>query len=371
MPIGFLDGCELPVVLWYHFSERFHGRDIGTILLYFHSAERFSGFSVCIHGRRLIYPLLKIESNRAKMSRVLVNPSKGWLFGYHSLDASATLGLQKHRMKRLCIHTVTTKPWSLAQCLDEFPKRGVSGISIWRQMLGGSDLSDVGRQTKEAGLEVISLCRGGFFPASTSSGRQAAIDDNRTAIEQAHAIGAPLVVLVCGAVPGQSLTESRKQITDGISAVLPAAVQAGVKLAIEPLHPMYADDRSAVNTMRQANEICDALGSPSALGIAVDVYHVWWDPELQEQIELAGRTSRLLAFHICDWKTPTTDLLNDRGLMGEGCINIRQISDWVDAAGFTGHREVEIFSDRWWSIDQNVFLDKIVSSYEEVFKVKA
>jgi len=145
---------------------------------------------------------------------------------------------------------------------------------------------------------------------------------------------------------------------------LPAAIQAGVKLSIEPLHPMYADDRSAVNTMRQAHEICEALGSPSALGIAVDVYHVWWDPELQEQIQFAGRTGRLHAFHICDWKTPTTDLLNDRGLMGEGCINIQQISDWVDAAGFMGHREVEIFSNKWWSTDQNEFLDRIVSSYE-------
>jgi len=267
-------------------------------------------------------------------------------------------------MNRLCIHTVTTKPWSLTECLTEFPKRGVTGISIWRQSLEGRNLGEVKRQTKDAGLEVVSLCRGGFFPAAGISGRQAAIDDNRKAIEQAHAIGAPLVVLVCGAVPGQSLKESRKQIADGIATVLPAAIQAGVKLAIEPLHPMYADDRSAVNTMRQAHEICEVLGSPSALGIAVDVYHVWWDPELQEQIQLAGRTGRLHAFHICDWKTPTTDLLNDRGLMGEGCINIREISDWVDATGFIGHREVEIFSNKWWSTDQNEFLDRIVSSYE-------
>jgi sugar phosphate isomerase/epimerase len=216
-------------------------------------------------------------------------------------------------------------------------------------------------------MDVVSLCRGGFFPATTAAGRQAAINDNLLAIEQAHAIGAPLIVLVCGAVPGQSLVESRKQIADGIAAILPAAEQAGVKLAIEPLHPMYADDRSAVNTMRQSHEICDALGSPKMLGIAVDVYHVWWDPELKEQIDLAGRTGRLHAFHICDWKTPTTDLLNDRGLMGEGCINIREISDWVDAAGFTGHREVEIFSNKWWATDQNVFLDEIAASYGKLY----
>ncbi len=270
-------------------------------------------------------------------------------------------------MSRLCVHTITTKPLSLEECLVEFPKRGVSGITIWRQALEGRDLGAVARQTREAGLEVVSLCRGGFFPAATAAGRQAAIDDNLKAIEQAHAIGAPLIVLVCGAVPGQPLTESRRQIADGIAAVLPAAEKAGVKLAIEPLHPMYADDRSAVNTLRQAHEICDSLGSPKNVGIAVDVYHVWWDPELKAQIDLAGKTGRLHAFHICDWRTPTVDLLNDRGLMGEGCINIREISGWVDATGFTGHREVEIFSNRWWSADQGKFLDQIAASYSQLY----
>jgi sugar phosphate isomerase/epimerase len=270
-------------------------------------------------------------------------------------------------MRRLCVHTITTKPLSLEECLVQFPQRGVTGITLWRQALAGRELGAVARQTREAGLEIVSLCRGGFFPSATAAGRQAAIDDNLMAIEQAHAVGAPLIVLVCGAVPGQSLVESRKQIADGIAAVLPAAEQAGVKLAIEPLHPMYADDRSAVNTMRQAHEICDALGSPKAAGIAVDVYHVWWDPELKAQIDLAGQTGRLHAFHICDWKTPTADLLNDRGLMGEGCINLKEISDWVDATGFTGHREVEIFSNHWWSIDQNKFLDQIAASYSQLY----
>jgi sugar phosphate isomerase/epimerase len=274
---------------------------------------------------------------------------------------------QYRPMRRLCVHTITTKPLSIEECLVEFPKRGVSGITIWRQALEGRDLGGVARQTRDAGLEMVSLCRGGFFPAATVVGRQAAIDDNLKAIEQAHAVGAPLIVLVCGAVPGQSLVESRKQIADGIAAVLPVAEQAGVKLAIEPLHPMYADDRSAVNTMRQAHEICDALGSPKAVGIAVDVYHVWWDPELKAQIDLAGKTGRLHAFHICDWRTPTVDLLNDRGLMGEGCISIREISDWVDATGFNGHREVEIFSNRLWSGDQREFLDKIAASYAQLY----
>ena len=270
-------------------------------------------------------------------------------------------------MNRLCVHTITTKPLSIEECFRQYPSHGVSGITIWRQALEGRDLKSVKRQAADAGLEIVSLCRGGFFPATTVAGRQAAIDDNLRAIDEAHALGAPLIVLVCGAVPGQALAESRKQITDGIGSVLTAAEQSGVKLSIEPLHPLYADNRSAVNTMRQAHEICDALGAPKQLGIAVDVYHVWWDSELQEQIIRAGQTGRLDAFHICDWKTPTLDLLNDRGLMGEGCINIREISNWVDQAGFCGFREVEVFSEKWWKEDQGAFLDQIASSYSKIY----
>lgn len=270
-------------------------------------------------------------------------------------------------MNNLCVHTITTKPLNIQQAIHAYSQRGITGITIWRQAIEGRDLQQVQQQVANSGLSVVSLCRGGFFPATSIEGRQKAIDDNLLAIEQAAAIGAPLIVLVCGAVPGMPLTEARKQIADGIAAVLPAAKAAGVKLAIEPLHPLYADDRSAVNTMKQAHEICDALGSPDSLGIAVDVYHVWWDDDLQNQLLLAGSTGRLLAFHICDWLTPTKDLLNDRGLMGDGCINIRQISQWVQEAGFSGFREVEIFSNRWWSEDQEKFLDAIVQRYNQIY----
>jgi sugar phosphate isomerase/epimerase len=273
-------------------------------------------------------------------------------------------------MNRLCIHTVTTKPWSTEDCITRFAKAGVGGITFWRYNLEGREPATVGRQAREAGLEIVSLCRGGFFPATTVGGRQQAIDDNRRCIEEAQALGAPLIVLVCGAVPGQSLEDSRKQIADGIDAVLPEATAAGVKLAIEPLHPMYADDRSAVNTMRQANDICDALGSPAMLGIAADVYHIWWDPELKTQIEFTAAHDRLFAFHICDWKTPTTDLLNDRGLMGEGCIPIQQISDWVDATGFNSTREVEIFSNRYWAMDQDEWLGKVTDAYRGLYSIQ-
>lgn len=268
---------------------------------------------------------------------------------------------------RLCIHTITTKHWSTEECIKNYSAAGVEGITFWRYNLEGRDIAAVGRHAREAGLDVVSLCRGGFFPASTAEGRQKAIDDNKRCIEEAHELEAPLIVLVCGAVPGQPLEESRKQIADGIAAVLPHAEAAGVKLGIEPLHPMYADDRSAVNTMRQANDICDELGSPDSVGIAADVYHIWWDPELQHQISYTAAQKRLFAFHICDWKTPTADLLNDRGLMGEGCIPIRQISDWVDATGFKGHREVEIFSNLYWSLDHHQWLGKIQDAYRKLY----
>jgi len=265
---------------------------------------------------------------------------------------------------RLCLHTITTRPWSIEQATEEYARAGVRGVTVWRQWLEGRDPARVGQNLRAAGLEVVSLCRGGFFPAVDAPGRQRAIDDNLQAIDEAAGLGAPLVVLVCGAVPGQALEVSRDQIAEGILAVLPRAEAAGVRLAVEPLHPMYADSRSAINTLRQANEMCDRIGSP-LLGVTVDVYHLWWDPELRQQIERCGRAGRLFSFHVCDWRTPTEDLLNDRGLMGEGCINVRQIRGWVEEAGFQGFVEVEIFSNRYWAMDQNEFLEKIEKAFLE------
>jgi sugar phosphate isomerase/epimerase len=265
-------------------------------------------------------------------------------------------------LSRLCIHTITTKPWRLEEAVDHYAEAGVGGITVWRQALAGHSPSAAGELIRSRGLKIVSLCRGGFFPARDASGRQAAIDENRRVIDEAASLGAPLIVLVCGAVPGMPLTEARRQIAEGIAAVLPHAAASGVKLAIEPLHPMYADDRSAINTMKQAAAICAEVRSPW-LGIAVDVYHVWWDPDLESEIERAGRNGWLSAFHVCDWRTPTTDLLEDRGLPGEGCIPIRQIRGWVEHAGFDGWNEVEVFSRARWAGDQGPFLRDIVDSY--------
>jgi sugar phosphate isomerase/epimerase len=267
-------------------------------------------------------------------------------------------------LRKLCLHTITTRPWPLEDAVAHYAASGVSGITVWREALEGRDPAAAGRRIRDAGLQPVSLCRGGFFPAPDAQGRQRAIDENRRVIEQAAALGAPLVVLVCGAVPGMPLEEARKQIEEGIAALLPQAEAARVRLAIEPLHPMYADSRSAINTLRQANDLAEGLRSPW-VGVAVDVYHVWWDPELEEQVRRGGASGRLLAFHISDWRTPTEDLLYDRGLMGEGCIPIRRIRGWVEQAGFQGFNEVEIFSTRRWTQDQEVFLRQILRAYLE------
>ncbi len=223
-------------------------------------------------------------------------------------------------------------------------------------------LAESAKLLRRSGLRVASLCRGGFFPSLTAAGRSAALDDNRRAIEEAHALGAPHIVLVCGAVPGVPLPEARKMIRHGIEAVLPSAEAAGVRLAIEPLHPMYANDRSAVNTLKQANDMVAEIRSPQ-LGVAVDVYHLWWDDTLEAEIARSGKTGSIMAFHVCDWRTPTRDLLNDRGLMGEGCIDIPQIRGWMEAAGFAGDIEVEIFSNEFWATDQHEFVRRIKDAY--------
>jgi len=267
-------------------------------------------------------------------------------------------------LDQLCIHTITTKPWAIETSAAKFAAAGVKGITVWRDALAGRDIKKTGQLLRDHDLSIVSLCRGGFFPATTANARAKALDDNRKAIAEAHALGAPLIVLVCGAVPGQALTESRKQIVDGIAALLPDCQAAGVKFAIEPLHPMYAGDRSAVNTLAQANDMVAQLKSP-LVGVALDTYHVWWDPALEQEINRCAQLNALFAYHVCDWRTPTVDLLNDRGLMGEGCIPLRQIRAWVEATGYRGFNEVEIFSTRLWATDQDEFLAKIVQAYRD------
>lgn len=265
-------------------------------------------------------------------------------------------------INKLCLHTITTKPWSLQEALDHYAEKKVGGISVWQNAIEELGAIKAGQLLRQYPIEVVSYVRGGFFPGRASDKRQKAIDDNKKLLDEAAAIGAPLLVLVCGADPKLSLLESRQQIQEGIEAILPLAQSLGIKLGIEPLHPMYADTRSAVNTMKQANDLVATIGEKE-LGVVVDVYHLWWDEMLEKEIERCGKLNALFAFHICDWKVPTEDLLLDRGLMGEGCIDIPKIRSWVEKAGFNGFNEVEIFSNKYWAMDQATFLDTIVEAY--------
>lgn len=268
-------------------------------------------------------------------------------------------------LSKLCIHTITTKPLDIKTAIDKFSSLGVKGITVWRDAFAQYSPRQVGKMIKKSGLELVSLCRGGFFPAAEDEKRKAAIADNIALIGEASELEAPLLVLVCGADPRQPLTKSREQIKAGIENILPVAEKLQIKLAVEPLHPLYADTRSAITSMKQANDIVEYFNS-DCLGVAVDVYHVWWDEDLKKEIFRCGKNNNLFAFHICDWKVPTKDILLDRGIMGEGCINIPEIKSWVNNAGFIGFNEVEIFSGDYWKMDQDEYLQRIIRAYNTV-----
>ena len=270
----------------------------------------------------------------------------------------------------LSLNTATVRAqWTMREIVDGCVRHGIGRICPWRDQVAKAGLDDTARRIRDAGLGLSGYCRGGMFPAPDAAGRRAARDDNRRAVDEALTLGAPCLVLVVGGLPkdaqerpaSKDLAGAREMVRDGIAELLDYARPAGMPLAIEPLHPMYAADRACVNTMAHANALCDELGS--GLGIAVDVYHVWWDPDLRREIERAGASenapgqSRLLAFHLCDWLVPTRDLLLDRGMMGDGVIDIPLIRSWMEGAGYRGPHEVEIFSaDNWWKRDPDEVL---------------
>ena len=252
---------------------------------------------------------------------------------------------------RLALNQITTKSWTLAQAIEGCARHGVRGISIWRDKLQEMGLAEARRAVRAQGLAVTGVCRGGMFTHADASGRKASRDDNARAVEEAHELGAQCLILVVGGLPGGSkdLASAREQVREGIAAMHEQARAAKVPLAIEPLHPMQAPDRACVNTLDQALDLCDALGP--GVGVAVDVYHVWWDPNLERAIRRAGK-ERLLAYHICDWLVPTRDTAFDRGMMGDGVIDLPRIRGWMEAAGYDGMHEVEIFSAAdWWKRD--------------------
>ncbi|MGB6253132.1 MAG: sugar phosphate isomerase/epimerase family protein [Bradyrhizobium sp.] len=259
----------------------------------------------------------------------------------------------------LSLNTATVrKQGDFLQIIDACARHGIRAIDPWRDQVAAVGLDRAARAVRDAGLELSGYCRGGMF-TSDAARRIEVRDDNRRAVDEAKALGAPCVVLVVGGLPQYSrpgsaaskdIVAARGQVEDAIAEMMEYARTARMPLAIEPLHPAYAADRACVNTTRQALDICDRLDPDrtGALGVALDVYHIWWDPELSSQISRAGR-DRLLAFHVCDWLVPTKDILNDRGMMGDGAIDIKSVRRAVEAEGFAGYSEIEIFSEDWWS----------------------
>jgi sugar phosphate isomerase/epimerase len=253
-------------------------------------------------------------------------------------------------MSDISLNLATTRgTWGLAEAIDGCLRHGISTVSPWRDQVDALGLAPASRLVRDSGITVASLCRGGAFPADTAAGRAAAVADNRKAVDEAAAIGAPILVLVVGTLPAGSrdLPGTRQMVMDGIAEVLPYARQNGVTLGIEPLHPVYAGDRAAINTIDQALDCCEMLGE--GVGVVIDTYHTWWDPNLEGAIARAGRAKRLLMHHISDWLVPTRDPLLDRGMMGDGVIDFRRFRALVEAAGYHGPQEVEIFSaENWW-----------------------
>jgi len=286
---------------------------------------------------------------------------------------------QDHRW--LSINTATVRRQKgeevgLARIIDQCAERGVRAISPWRDQVAAAGLDKVAAQLRAHGIGLSGYCRGGFYPAADAAGLKAALEDNRRAIDEAKTLDAPCLVLVVGSLPGAlagkaaycDIGRARAEVFDGIAASLEYAREVGMPLAIEPLHPMQAAERACINTLEQALDICDQLdpGKSGMLGVALDVYHVWWDPKLQQQIARAGR-ERLLAYHVCDWLTPTRDLLNDRGMMGDGVIELRKLRGWVEAAGYAGYSEVEIFSTQdWWQRSGDETLDTCIERHRSV-----
>jgi sugar phosphate isomerase/epimerase len=276
----------------------------------------------------------------------------------------------------LSLNTATVrKQGDLVEIIEACARHGIRAIDPWRDQVAAIGLDRAARAVRDAGLELSGYCRGGMF-TSDAAHRIEMRDDNRRAVDEAKALGAPCLVLVVGGLPQYSrpgsapskdIAAARNQIEDALAELLDYARAANMPLAIEPLHPAYAADRSCVNTTKHALDICDRLDPQrsGAIGVALDVYHIWWDPEVLAQIERAGK-NRLLAFHVCDWLVPTTDLLNDRGMMGDGVIDIRSLRRAVEAQGFAGYSEIEIFSNVWWERPMDEVLQTCIARHRSV-----
>jgi sugar phosphate isomerase/epimerase len=266
-------------------------------------------------------------------------------------------------MNRLSINQYSVRQLTLVELVEECRETGIGVLGLWRDKVSSAG-SDRARQLlRDADISVSSLCRGGFFPYSTDEELVRTTADNRKAVDEAAEIGSPLLVLVCGGIAAAGLERSREMVLEGIANLAPYARDHGVKLGIEPLHPMFAADRSVISTLEQANDLADHF-SPDTVGVIVDTYHVWWDPNVYREIQRAG--DRILGFHMSDWLAPPPHFLNGRGLMGDGFVEFKQIAAAVNRAGYAGPIEVEIFNEGLWALPGPQALALIKSRFQAV-----
>jgi sugar phosphate isomerase/epimerase len=256
--------------------------------------------------------------------------------------------------------------WSPERTIDACAERGIGGIVFWRREIGDRAV-EIGERVRRAGLKTVGLCRTPFLVGPLApAGRQAVMDDFKASIDMAAALQTDVLTIVVGGVePGtKGVTESLRLVADRVAEMAPYAEKLGVRLALEPLNPVYGGDRSCLTTARDALDLCDRIDADN-VGIAVDVYHVWWDTDLAYQLQRAGR--RILGYHLCDWLASTTDVLLDRGMMGDGVADLRGLRDAVESAGYGGFCEVEIFSaSNWWKRNPGEVLDTMIERFRAV-----
>ena len=271
-------------------------------------------------------------------------------------------------LARLSINSATTKNWTLAEVVEGSVKAGIPAIGPWRDRVEETGLDKAARLIKDAGLRVSSLCRGGFLTAPDAEGQAAALADNRAAILEAVALDTrDLFLVVGGLAPGEKdVVAARRRVADRLADLVPFAEENGVRLVLEPLHPMYAADRALISTLGQALDLAAPFDA-STVGVAVDTFHVWWDPELRAQIERAGKENRIASYQVCDFNMPiAADPLLSRGYMGDGIVDFATIGTWVRDAGYTGDIEVEIFNKDIWDTDGNTVLATVKERYAEL-----
>jgi sugar phosphate isomerase/epimerase len=248
---------------------------------------------------------------------------------------------------RLSINQYTVKNWTIPQLLEGCAAERIPFVALWRDKVAEAGLENTLKLLGDTGIKVSSLCRGGFFTAATLDQQSRNLAENYRAVDEAAAVGAEVLVLVCGGIANDDLDRSREMVIGGIGRLLPYAEQVGVRLGIEPLHPMFAADRSVIVSLSQANAIIELFKSGN-LGVVIDVYHVWWDPTVYS--EIARASGHIFGFHVNDWIVPVPDMLNGRGMMGDGVIEIERLHKAVAEAGYGGPIEVEIFNEELWRL---------------------